>query len=140
MKRVGLIFSVAALFLSCSSCDGTSQDESLEGSYRAQRLTVTFRGATGDFLAAGGTFRMDLEGGGRFSAEMDLPDVPEIEGDNTFSASFDGTYTVRGDDLLFFHSEDVFVRDLVWTAGRGTVQTTDSLRNGTKFDVLLRRL
>ena len=133
---------VAALVLALLSpaCDGGQPDEALAGAYRAEVLTVTFHSATGDFLAAGGTFTMDLDEHGRFAAAIDLPDVPEIEGDNAFAARFDGTYTRRGSEVLFFHGEDVFVRDLKWTATPGSIQTTDSLRSGARFDVRLRRL
>ena len=131
----------AALVLSLcvAGCDSASPEGDLAGSYSAERFGLVEGGTTADFVAAGGTFEMVLTGDGRFSADLDVPDVPETERDDAFAAAFDGTYTVRGDEVVFFHTEDLFVRDLHWTTGPGTIQTTDTLGNGARFDILLRR-
>lgn len=132
-----LLFS--ALVLLAAGCDGTSPTESIAGIYRAERFRVTFGSETADFLAAGGRFDLTLTDDGRFTADLFTPDIPEIEGDESFAAEFDGTYTLRGTDrVLFFHSEDLFVRDLDWSRSGNTIQTTDSA-GGARFDIVIRR-
>ena len=125
--------------LGLASCDIVSPGEAAAGLYRADRFAITVDGATGDFLAGGGRFDMTLAADGRFEATIDAPDVPELAGDNAFAASFDGTYSVSGAEVVFFHSEDVFVRDLDWTTGDGVIRTTDALGNGARFDIALLR-
>ena len=135
--RSPLLLAVA--FLGLAACDGGSPGVAAAGLYRADRFAVTVDGATGDYLAAGGQFDMTLTADGRFEATIDAPDVPEIDGDDAFSASFDGTYSLSGDEVVFFHSEDVFVRDVDWTIEDGVIRTTDALGNGARFDIALRR-
>lgn len=139
MRSLYPIATVLCLSFGLAACDSTTPEEAAAGSYRAERYAVTFRGGTGDFLAAGGQFDVTLTSGGRFTADITTPDVPEIEGDQAFTASFDGTYALDGNAIVFFHSEDLFVRDLDWTLTDGVIRTTDSLGNGARFDVALRR-
>ena len=132
-------FALTLLILRLAACDTTSPEERVAGSYQAERYAVTFQGDTADFLPVGGRFEMDLTADGRFTADIETPDVPEIEGDQSFAVTFDGTYALSGGDIVFFHSEDLFVRDLDWATGNGTIRTSDSLSNGTQFDIVLRR-
>ncbi len=138
MRRLPLALGFA-IFLISSGCDSGTTQEGAAGTYRAERFAVTEGGATGDFLAAGGTFEMVLGDDGRFSADLDVPDVPELAGDQAFAATFDGTYTVRGEAVVFFHTEDLFVRDVAWTLDRRSIRTTDSVAGGTQFDIVLER-
>ena len=130
---------LSALVVVATSCDGTSLEDTVAGTYQAERFRVTFGDQTADFLAAGGRFDLTLDEDGRFTADLSTPDIPEIEGDESFAAVFDGTYTLRGSDRVqFFHSEDLFLRDVEWALRGGTIQTTDSA-GGTEFDIALRR-
>lgn len=126
--------------LSLAACDSTTPEEAAAGVYRAERFRVTSGSETADILAAGGHFDVTLTDDGRFSAVLSSPDIPGIEGDEAFAASFDGTYALRGaDEVVFFHSEDLFVRDLEWSIDDGTIRTSDALDNGDRFDIVLRK-
>lgn len=121
------------------ACDSSSVETGAAGSYSAERFRVSFGDQTADFLSAGGRLDMRLNEDGRFEADLSTPDVPEIDGDESFEATFDGTYTVRGGDrIVFFHSEDLFVRDLMWSFDGDVIRSTDTA-GGTAFDISLRR-
>ena len=136
---VGVLASLAA------GCDsgGPVTERDVVGDYVATSFVLSGVGPSGgvDLLALGGTFGAGLSADGRFSARLYVPAGTELTEDGAeIDDSFGGTFTVRSGSVLFFHSEDYFMRDLDWTYEGGELRASPSpLSTGVGYEVVLER-
>ena len=136
---VGVLASLAA------GCDngGLVTERDVVGDYVATSFVLSGVGSPGDvdLLALGGAFGAELSADGRFTARLYVPAGTELTEDGAeIDALFGGTFTVRSGAVLFFHSEDYFVRDLEWAYEDGALRASPSpLSTGVGYEVVLER-
>lgn len=120
-------------------CDAQLAPEvEVAGQYEAETFEVDEGAGPVDVLSAGGRLDLALGEDGQFDGRLAVPGSLTEDG-APLDATFDGTFSVSGDRVRFFHGEDLFVRDVTWAYREGTLRTGDEIAGVAGFTVVLRR-
>jgi hypothetical protein len=120
--RAALLGPALAVLACGGGSDGGSfspTTETVAGSYTASSFTLTSSVGTTDLLALGSSVTVTLAADGTTTGRLFVPGGAEDGSD--LDADLAGTWTLTGTTVTFNQSNDTFIRDVQFTAGRNTL-------------------
>lgn len=137
-RGVATLAAVVVAWVGVGCDTQVAPEAEVSGRYEAEAFEVDEGGGPIDVLSAGGRLDLDLGEDGRFDGRLAVPGSLTEDG-VPFDVTFDGTFSVSGDRVRFFHGEDLFVRDVAWAYRGGALRTGDDIAGVAGFTVVLRR-
>jgi hypothetical protein len=147
-RTAAVIALTAVLTLPACGGDSTRPDppaaamQRLAGSYTASEsygavtFTSTGSGESTDWLARGGSLKIELAPDGTTTGRVFLPGADEDGGD--WTADLKGSWSLDGTTVRFSHTADTFLRDTPFRATEGRLEG-DQTFNGIRVHVVLLR-